>query len=446
MPSQPAKRAPRAVLGVTGGIAAYKSAELVRLFRKAGWEVRVVMTKQAEAFVGAVTFESLSGNPVLRSLGDAGGYDLSATSHIDLAQWGDILVVAPATANFLAKHAAGICDDALTTEALSFTGAKLIAPAMNTRMWQAAATRENCERLRSRGVEFVGPADGDLACGETGVGKMSEPAEIFAAAQKILGPATSATASRHQTDTDTASAAPKTSLPLAGLSVLVTSGPTRSYIDSVRFITNRSSGKMGHAIATIAENLGAKVTLVTGPVDPRFAHLSRGRVIAVETNREMLAAASEALASSDMIFATAAVADFEVPESRTEKIERKGELSLALAASPDILATLSQARRRGQVFVGFAAETGDPERQEEKARAKLVRKGVDFVALNDVGRKDIGFDVDENEMNVFERVGDTTRKIFLPRASKAEIARELLMLAAARWKAEQALSRPEARA
>lgn len=389
------------ILGVTGGIAAYKAAELTRLFKKAGHEVRVVMTANAESFVGPLTFHSLSGEPVLRSL-HQGGYDLSATSHIDLAQWGDILVVAPATANFLAKYSHGFADDALLTEALAFRGPVLIAPAMNTRMWQAPATRENLAKLESRGVRFAGPASGGLACGETGEGKMSEPAEIYEAALALLSPA---------------------KLPLAGKKILVTSGPTRSYIDRVRFLTNRSSGRMGHAIAAAAERLGAEVTLVTGPVEPRFAALARGKVVEVETGDEMLAACLPALPAAHAVFATAAVADFKMPEVLEGKLRREGTLKLEMEAAVDVLAELGRRKTPNQIFFGFAAEAGEGEAEFAKARDKIRRKHLDFLALNNISRRDIGFDADDNEIFLF-RGEENVEK--LDKAAKGRLAETLL--------------------
>ena len=372
----------KVILGVTGGIAAYKACELVRLFKKAGHQVRVVMTAHAEGFVGPITFQSLSGEPVLRSLQE-GVSDLSATSHIDLAQWGEILVVAPATANFLAKYSYGAADDALLTEALAFQGPVLVAPAMNTRMWNAEVTLENVDRLLSRGIRVVGPESGDLACGEVGTGKMSEPAEIFAATLEVL----------------------EKGQPLKGKKVLVTSGPTRAPIDSVRFLTNRSSGKMGHAVALAAELLGADVTLVTGPVEDRYARLRRGKVLKVETGAEMLAACESNLNEAHVVFAAAAVADFEMPEVMVGKMKREGTLDLHLKSSVDVLAQLGQKKKQGQVFFGFAAEAGAGEEAYAKARAKMEKKNLDFLALNDISRKDIGFDADQNEIHLFGRNG-----------------------------------------
>jgi phosphopantothenoylcysteine decarboxylase / phosphopantothenate---cysteine ligase len=396
----PSAKSYKVILGVTGGIAAYKACELLRLLKKSGHQVRVVMSAAAEGFVGPLTFQSLSGEPVLRSLQE-GVQNLSATSHIDLAQWGELLLVAPATANFLAKYAGGAADDALLTEALAFQGPVLLAPAMNTRMWEAEACRENMERLRSRGVRFCGPVSGDLACGETGEGKMSEPGEIFAAALEILAGGR----------------------PLAGKKVLVTSGPTRAYIDSVRFLTNRSSGRMGHAIALAAEQLGAEVVLVTGPVEERFARLRKGIVLKVETGEEMLEACLEHLPGAQGVFATAAVADFRMPEVAKGKLRREGSLSLELVASTDVLAELGRRKAPGQIFFGFAAEAGEGEAEFAKAREKIQRKNLDFLALNNISRTDIGFDAQENEVYLFRKEGEPER---IEKTGKALLAERLL--------------------
>ncbi len=391
------------IVGVTGGIAAYKACELVRLFKKQGHQVRVVMTASAERFVGPLTFHSLSGEPVLRSLHGEGNasYDMSATAHIDLARWGDLLVVAPATANFLAKLACGIADDALLTECLAYHGTALIAPAMNTRMWEAGPTQENLEKLRARGYCFVGPVAGDLACGETGAGKMSEPAEIFEAAIGLL----------------------EADLPLAGKKILVTSGPTRAYIDSVRFITNRSSGRMGFSIAEAAQRLGAEVVLVTGPVDPRFSRLEGATVIEVETGEEMLEACLGHLDSAHGVFATAAVADFQPKERAAGKIRREGSLTMEFDASVDVLAELGRRKKAGQIFFGFAAEVGEGEAEFAKAREKIRRKHLDFLALNNVARSDIGFDTVDNEIYLFEGAA-SVRKI--AKDTKEKLAEILL--------------------
>ncbi len=418
----------KVIVGVTGGIAAYKACELVRLLRRSKAEVRVVLSKEAERFVGVLTFASLSGNSVLRSLHD-GIDDLSATSHIDLAQWGEALVVAPATANFIAKYANGICDDALLTEALAFQGPVLVASAMNTRMWEAGATQENYARLEARGVHFVGPVSGELACGETGLGKMAEPTEIVESLASIVEPLVSAV--------EPLTSVGEEAQPLSGMKVLITSGPTRAYIDSVRFITNKSSGRMGHEIAKAAEAMGAEVCLISGPVNRDYQQLERGRVLAVETNQQMLDAAMGELRSTDLVFATAAVCDFDIENYIEGKMERKGKVSISLSSSTDILASLAQQRTDRQVFVGFAAQSGHKQEQMNIARAKLERKSVDFIAMNDISRGDIGFDVDTNEIHVFEN-GSKIRYSFLPLATKDVIAKQLIELALSRWERKKA--------
>jgi phosphopantothenoylcysteine decarboxylase/phosphopantothenate--cysteine ligase len=310
-------------------------------------------------------------------------------------------VVAPATANFLAKLAYGAADDALLTEALAFQGPVVVAPAMNTRMWDAEPTRENVEILASRGIYLVGPASGDLACGETGEGKMSVPLEIFSATLNVL----------------------EKGQPLKGKHVLVTSGPTRSYIDSVRFLTNRSSGRMGHAVAIAAERLGATVTLVTGPVESRFARLKKGKVVKVETGDEMLTASLEALPKADVVFAAAAVADFKMPSVEKGKIRREGTLTLEMQASVDVLAELGKRKNGSQIFFGFAAEAGEGDAEFEKARDKIRRKNLDFLALNNISRKDIGFDVSENEVFVFGKEGEPQK---ISKTGKSLLAEALL--------------------
>ena len=395
------------IFGITGGIAAYKACELVRLFKKEGHNVRVVMTHEAERFVGALTLASLSGEPVLRSLHE-GAPDLSATSHIDLARWGHLFIVAPATANFLAKYRAGIADDALLTEALAFQGPVLLAPAMNTRMWEAPITLENCAALEKRGVQFVGPDSGDLACGENGKGKMSDPEEIYAVSMEKL----------------------QSSSLLTGVRVLVTSGPTRSYIDSVRYITNRSSGKMGHALAKAAELLGAEVVLVTGPVEAKFAELGRGKVVNIERGQEMLSACEQVLLDADIVIAAAAVSDFQMPMESIGKIRREGNLQLDMIPSVDVLAELGKRKQENQVFMGFAAEAGAGEAEMQKGLEKMKRKNLDFLALNNILRKDIGFDADENEIVLFDC---ENRMKALPKKSKKDLARDLVLVAAQRF-------------
>lgn len=409
----PSPKKYKIVLGVTGGIAAYKACEFVRLCRKDGHEVRVVMTKNAQKFVGALSFASLSGNKVIIEHGGEDS-DLSATSHIDLAQWGDILVIAPATANFMAKFRVGIADDALLTEALAFQGPCLVAPAMNTRMWQAQIMQENVQALAHRGVNFIGPVSGDLACGETGEGKMKEPAEIYAEILRILERISSSA-----------------SKILAGRTVLVTSGPTRSYLDPVRFLTNRSSGRMGHAIATAAQEMGANVILVTGPVEEKFAQLSNGKVIRVESSADMAKVANQEFLQADMVFATAAVADFEAQNISDKKLNREGVLDLKLQAASDVIGELGKQKRKDQVFVGFAAETGDGPEQLARGRAKLEKKNLDLLALNNISRSDIGFDARENEVHLLFREDKNTE--LLQKSDKSTIAKQLVGLAHEIW-------------
>ncbi|MCO5144251.1 MAG: bifunctional phosphopantothenoylcysteine decarboxylase/phosphopantothenate--cysteine ligase CoaBC [Oligoflexia bacterium] len=389
------------VLGISGGIAAYKACELVRLFVKNGHEVRIVMTKKASDFVSPLTLATLSGNQVLTELGDK-NYDLSATSHIDLAQWGDLFLIAPCTANTMAKIALGLADESLSTEALAFQNSFLVAPAMNTRMWVAEPTQSHYKTLQKRGFHFIGPVSGDLACGEVGLGKMAEPKEIYEAALGILS---------------------QEEKPLLGKTVLITSGPTRSYIDSVRFITNRSSGKMGHALAVEAERLGANVILVTGPVEPRYAELAKGKVVQIETGQEMLDSCLSVIDSVDLVFATAAVSDFDAKSVFQGKIKRDGVLSLDLTSSVDVLAELGKRKKQNQIFFGFAAEAGEGEEEFAKAKNKILRKNLDFLALNNISRKDIGFDVNENEVYLFDKNG-LVKKI--DKQSKQNLANQLI--------------------
>ena len=395
------------IIGVAGGIAGYKVCELIRLLKKEQCEVRVIMTKNAENFIGPLSFATLSGNPVLLELG-ADSYDTSSTSHIDLAQWGDIFIGAPATANLIAKLATGICDDALTTEALAFQGPILLAPAMNSRMWEAEITQKNWNTLKNRGIHFIGPEKGDLACGETGIGKMSEATSILSAIEEIFKE------SSHKI--------------LKGKKVLVTSGPTRSHIDSMRFISNRSSGRMGHSIAVEAEKLGAEVALVTGPTtNPSFNLLSKGRVYPIETNEEMLSQCLSLLPEVDMVFSVAAICDFEVKSPYAGKLDRKEELGLTLKASQDIISTLVKRKKANQVFVAFAAEAGSGKKEIARAVKKLEQKGVDIIAMNDIKRKDIAIDSDENELYIFRKNTGSTPTI-LSKNSKSKIAKQLIQL------------------
>jgi phosphopantothenoylcysteine decarboxylase/phosphopantothenate--cysteine ligase len=386
----------RVLLGVTGGIAAYKSAEIVRRLRGRGHEVRCALTRSAASFVSPLTLEVLSGHAVWQE------EYLTATgsgeeAHITAAAWADILCVAPATAHTLGRLALGLADDFLTTTALAFAGPVVVAPALHSIMWDKPAVRENVETLRSRGVRLVGPVEGPLASGEVGMGRMADPEAIAAAVEEAALPG-----------------------PLAGRTVLVTAGPTYEAVDPVRFLGNRSSGKMGFSLAEEAARRGARVVLVAGPVHlPTPPGVER---VNVTTAREMEAAVHRVAPAADLVIMTAAVADFRPSHPVPEKIKRdRGLSSIELEPNPDILAGLRSVAPRA-VLVGFAAETRD---LEANARSKMERKGVDFLAANDVSRRDIAFDSDANEVIVFRREGDP---VFFPRQPKSALAGALLDL------------------
>jgi phosphopantothenoylcysteine decarboxylase/phosphopantothenate--cysteine ligase len=402
MPASPTPSAPRILLGVTAGIAAYKAAELVRQFVKAGAQVQVVMTEAAEHFVGKATFQALTGRPVRNSLWDEQAE--AAMSHIELARWPDAIVIAPATADFLAHLAHGFADDLLTTLCLASDRPITVAPAMNRLMWANAATQANIATLKQRGVHLIGPGAGEQACGEIGEGRMSEPEDIARTVLASLAPRASA------------------NQPLRGVKAVVTAGPTREPLDPVRFITNRSSGKQGYAVAQALAELGADVTLISGPV-----HLDTPagvQRVLVETAQEMHDAALGALASADILIGTAAVADYRPAEQAAEKIKKSGEtLTLKLARNPDIIA---DARRKypHKFIVGFAAET---EKLVEHAQDKLRRKKLDLIAANWVGNGR-AFDRDDNTLHVFWNGGERT----LGPAGKTEVARGLAHVIAER--------------
>lgn len=388
------------LLGVTGGIAAYKSAELVRGLRARGAQVRVVMTAAAREFIGPLTFQALSGNPVRTDLFDPAAE--AAMGHIELARWADAILVAPASAGFLAHLAHGFADDLLTTLCLATTAPLFVAPAMNRQMWVAAATEANVAVLRERCVRVLGPADGAQACGEIGFGRMLEPEGILdALAARLVPPL------------------------LAGRRVVVTAGPTREPIDPVRYISNRSSGKMGYALASACAEAGAKVVLVSGPV--QLAAPANVETIHVTTAQEMAAAVERVIDSADVFIAAAAVADFRCAAAATQKIKKStGDMVVTLTPNPDILAAVAQRRPRPFV-VGFAAET---DALTDNAREKLVRKGLDMIAANDVSLPGVGFESDENSLEVLWSSGGVT----LPRASKSTLARQLVELIAERYR------------
>jgi phosphopantothenoylcysteine decarboxylase/phosphopantothenate--cysteine ligase len=390
----------RIVVVVTGGIAAYKSAELVRRLRATGAEVRVVMTSGAARFIGPLTMQALSGHPVHMELLD--GATESAMGHIELARWAEAIVVAPATADFIARLRQGRADDLAAAICLASAAPLLVAPAMNQQMWAAAATEDNVRCLVARGVEMLGPDSGDQACGESGPGRMREPMNIVANLAAMFVPGE-----------------------LDGLNILLTAGPTQEPIDAVRFISNRSSGRMGYAIAAAARAAGAEVTLVSGPValDP-----PRGvTVVPVITAAEMHQAVMQHLAGQHIFIATAAVADYSVPEPAAGKSKKtSAERTLRLVPTADILAEV--ARQNPKPFtVGFAAET---DRLEENARAKLERKDLDMIAANWVDRPDRGFAANTNELHVYWPGGER----LVPLADKTTVAREVIALIVDRYR------------
>jgi phosphopantothenoylcysteine decarboxylase/phosphopantothenate--cysteine ligase len=390
----------RILLGVTGGIAAYKSADLVRRLRERGAQVQVVMTEGAQEFVTPTTFQALSGRTVRTDLWDAAHE--AAMGHIELARWAELLLVAPASADFLARLAHGLADDLLSTLALATAAPIAVAPAMNQLMWGNAATQANVALLTQRGVRVLGPGVGDQACGETGPGRMLEPLEIAALIAPLL---------RHEG-------------PLQGHRVLVTAGPTRECIDPVRFVSNRSSGKMGFAVAQALQEVGAEVVLVSGPVSlPTPFGVRR---IDVESCEQMYAAVQRELPGTAIFIGTAAVADYRPTQCAPQKIKKTGEsLQLELTRTVDILAHVSACTPRPFV-VGFAAET---HAVEHHARAKLLAKNLDLIAANEVGHSK-AFDCDHNALLVLWRGGG---RIELPSASKCELANALTGLIVERF-------------
>jgi phosphopantothenoylcysteine decarboxylase/phosphopantothenate--cysteine ligase len=393
---------PRVLLGVTGGIAAYKSPELVRRLVERGCEVQVVMTAGAREFVTPLTFQAVSGRRVRTDLWDAEAE--AAMGHIELARWADVVVIAPATANFLGVLAAGLAGDLLSTLCLATTAPVVLAPAMNQAMWANPAVQANRALLEARGIRFLGPADGDQACGETGPGRMLEPTAIANALVEVPGRL------RFKS--------------LAGSKVVITAGPTREPIDPVRYITNRSSGKMGFAVAIAAREAGADVTLVTGPVAlPTPAGVRR---IDVETAEQMYAQVHTVIGEADIFIGCAAVADYRPQTAARQKLKRSAaEIELKLMRSPDTLASVA-ALPKPPFTVGFAAETNDVAKH---AREKLEKKGVDMIAANQVG-PDCGFDRETNALTVLWPGGE----IEFGEASKPVLARRLVELIAERYR------------
>ena len=385
-------------LGVTGGIAAYKAAEVLRMLQDRGIRVQVIMTRAAQEFVKPLTFAALSGEKVITGMFSPGeehepNVD-SAVEHIAVAQSIDALVVAPATADILAHFAQGIATDFLTTLYLATTAPVVVAPAMNVNMWNHPATQANLEILRKRGVKIVEPGAGYLACGMVGHGRLAENDAIVAAVLEVLG----------------------ASQDLSGETVLITAGPTREKIDPVRYLTNRSSGRMGYALAEAAVRRGSRVLLVSGPTSltpPGAAEVTR-----VESTEEMRNAVVHLLPQASIVIKTAAVADYRPKSAAAQKIKRKGPMTLELEATPDILKELSS-KKTSQIIVGFAAET---ENVLENARQKLLAKNLDAIVVNDVSREGIGFDSDRNAVTIITR----DDVVEVPETTKWEVAQRVL--------------------
>ena len=386
---------PCVVLGVTGGIAVYKACELLRLLQKRGIDVFVVMTQNACRFVAPLTFETLSGHPVAVDT-----FDRPQTwevEHIALAKRADLFLIAPAPANIMGKMACGIADDMLSTTVMATRAPVLVAPAMNTGMWENAAVQQNVKTLRARGVEIVAPVSGHLACGDNGAGKLEDVAVIAERACELLF----------------------AKKDMEGLRVMVTAGPSREALDPVRYISNRSSGKMGYAIAQAAQKRGAEVTLLSGPV---AIEAPQGvKLVPFTTTQELLDRASELAQEQDLLIQAAAPADYRAKEVAPQKIKKQGgePMTFTLVENPDVAATLGKAKRSGQVFVGFAAETNDV---LAHARDKLARKNLDMIVANDVTRPGAGFDVDTNIVTLITKDGQEA----LPMMSKAEVAQRIL--------------------
>lgn len=394
------------LLGVTGGIAAYKAPDLVRRLRERGAEVQVVMSRGAQQFITPMTFQAVSGRPVRTDLWDEAAE--ASMGHIELARWADLVLIAPTTADTLSKLAAGLAGDLLSTVCLATEAPLVLAPAMNKQMWANPATQSNLDVLRARGVQILGPGEGDQACGETGAGRMLEPLEIAEAVVALLG----------------------ADGPLSGVSLMITAGPTREPVDPVRFISNRSSGKMGFALAEQAAGMGARVMLISGPVN--LVTPPGVQRIDVETAGQMHQAVHDNIAGVDVFIGAAAVSDYRVAEQAEHKIKKTAErLSLELVRNPDILASVSSLDPDSRPYtVGFAAET---ENLEKYARDKLSAKSLDLVAANLVGGGR-AFDKDTNALVAYWPEGAED----LGSGSKIELARLLLKLIARRFRAEDA--------
>lgn len=387
------------LVGITGGIAAYKTIELIRLLTKAGAAVQVVLTEGAKAFVTEMTLQAVSGHPVRSSLLDPAAE--LGMGHIELAKWADIILVAPASADFMARYSQGMANDLLTTLCLATEAPVVLAPAMNQAMWKHPATQANKETLLSRGIEFIGPASGAQACGDVGMGRMEEPEDIYQALMSFFTPVKQ---------------------DLAGQHWVITAGPTMEAIDPVRYISNHSSGKMGYALAEAAQARGATVSLISGPTNLTFPE--NVQAISIKSADDMLSACRRVMATqADVFIGAAAVADFrmkEVAEQKMKKTSDSDEMQLTLIKNPDVIATLSQ-ENAAKCMVGFAAETQDV---MAYARTKLERKGLDLIIANDVSRTDIGFNNDQNQVTVISKSQQWTP----PKEAKSALAIELIEL------------------
>jgi len=393
----------RILLGITGGIAAYKSADLTRRLVEAGAQVQVVMTPGATTFITPLTLQAVSGRMVRLELLDANAE--AGMGHIELARWADLIVIAPGSADFIARLAHGLADDLLSTLCLATDRPIALAPAMNRLMWQNPVTQDNCELLKRRGIRLWGPAAGGQACGEVGPGRMLEPLEILSEVIALFANG-----------------------PLNDIEVLITAGPTREDIDPVRFISNRSTGRMGFAVADAAARMGARVTLVSGPVilptPPRVERID------VESAAQMFDAVMSRVGNADIFIATAAVADYRAAARTEQKIKKSHEtLTITLERNPDILSTVA-ALEPGPFTVGFAAET---ERVLEYAEDKRQRKGLDMIAANQVGLPGSGFESEQNALYVLWEGGGQE----LPLADKVQLGHELMALIAERFTAER---------
>ena len=389
----------RVLLGVTGSIAAYKSPDIVRRLKDQGAEVRVVLTASAEKLVSPTVFQAVSGEPVRGDIWDEQAE--AAMGHIELAKWADLILIAPATANLIAQLAAGSAENLLTTICLASEAPVTLAPSMNQAMWRDAATQDNCEVLRKRNVMFIGPDDGEQACGDVGPGRMSEPANIVSRLARG-----------------------GESGPFEGLRIMVSAGPTREAIDPVRFVSNRSSGKMGFALAKAAADAGAEVTLIAGPVNlPTPPRVER---IDVETTQQMCDEALARIGDMDIYVGAAAISDYRPRQVATQKIKKSADtFTLEMIKSPDLLASVA-ALEKGPFTVGFAAET---EKLEQHATDKLNRKKLNMIVANLVG-ENLCFDADDNEVIVLWQDGRHP----MPKLSKQELARQLVDIVATRYR------------